>query len=320
MADRLIVRVLCAASLVARLAGAQVPDTSSADAAPTRLADIVAAVQTAANATGFAAAHPALDSALTRQIAQLERSGAITLTVDQVAGAIKPPTPAAVARRRQSRFDFGARPEIAIALDSLRRIANGELFDLLQRTMARAEVMRLWRPLGELHRALLDVSLATSMEKLRRYEIKFGPGSAQLNLVEVLLNYGVVAIRLPGFGPNDDGWPGSLELVAAYNAAYFTSARRRPTLLSAGEIGVRHYMFAPRWGSGGSLRRLLRPSHVAAGAAVLGERERALIWPLEGRSRIGPFLAWGEIKIGYLGGRERRLLVSRHVQLVPWVF
>lgn len=316
----IVVRVLCAASLAIRAAGAQDSAIPAADVPPTRLGDVVATVRMAASASNFAASHPALDSALARQVAVLESSGALMLTVDQIAGVIEPPAPAVIARRRQSRFAFGARPEIGIAVDSLRTIANGELLDLAETTSTRANLTRLWRPLDELHRALLQVSLATSMEKLRRYEIKFGPGSARLNAVEVLLNYGAVATRLPGFGPDGNGWPGALELVAAYNAAYLTYAQSRPTLLSAGEIGIRQYMFARGWGSGGALGRLLRPGYVAAGAVVLGERERALVWPLEGRSRIGPFVAWGEIKLGYLGGREQRVLVSRHVQLVPWVF
>ena len=56
------------------------------------------------------------------------------------------------------------------------------------------------------------------------------------------------------------------------------------------------------------------------GLAVAGARDGAFVSPLQGKARIGAFLGWGQAKIAVLGGRERRVIVTRQFQVVPWVF
>ena len=56
------------------------------------------------------------------------------------------------------------------------------------------------------------------------------------------------------------------------------------------------------------------------GVAVAGDRDGAFVSPLKGTRRIGGFIGWGETKLALLGGSERRLLLTRQFQMVPWVF
>ena len=156
-----------------------------------------------------------------------------------------------------------------------------------------------------------------SLERLRRYEIKFGPGSPQLNGLEVATNY--VAQRSRWFGPDSDGFPGPLELVSSYAPTYIFYTDK-PRAASAAEFGLRLYNFAARDDSASWIRGLLRPRYWAAGVAVLNEGEETLAWPWQGNARTGPFINWGPMRVAYIVEGRNRLLVSRNIQLIPLVF
>lgn len=172
-------------------------------------------------------------------------------------------------------------------------------------------------PWTRFYAALLERSRDESLEKLRRYERKFGPGSARLNGAEVLLNY--AAQRLPGFGPDAEGWPGRFEAVAAYSSSYLTRTEGETRMASVGEFGLRAYFFGEGWGRTGALG-LIRPGFMTFGVAVASERDGPLRWPWRGDTHVGAFVSWGEVKIAWVNGPNPRWLVSRQFQLVPLVF
>lgn len=175
-----------------------------------------------------------------------------------------------------------------------------------------------------------DVRLFEGTEKLRRFEQKFGPGSVKLNGLEVLLNFGAQFLPWPPlFGVNDDFSPRPWEIVAAYRTTYATlerkagsSDRYNPQAVSVAEFGLRHYNFGKDWGAAGGswLSRALRPGAFSLGVVVAPESNGALRYPWRGDSRVGPYVAWGGLKVGYLTGTGGRLIVSREVLVIPYVF
>ena len=196
-------------------------------------------------------------------------------------------------------------------------IIDNELTRALIAASSSAEAGIVLTPWTQFYRALLERSRDESLEKLRRFERKFGPDSARLNGAEVLLNYGLPT--LPGFGPDAQGWPGRFEAVAAYSPTYVTWADGDARMASVGEFGLRAYFFGESWGRAGAWG-LLRPAFATFGMAVTSERDSPLRWPWEGDARVGAFVGWGEVKVAYVAGPNARLLVSRQFQLVPLVF
>ncbi|MFN8573426.1 MAG: hypothetical protein U0132_15340 [Gemmatimonadaceae bacterium] len=175
-----------------------------------------------------------------------------------------------------------------------------------------------------------DVRLFEGTEKLRRFEKKFGPGSVKLNGLEVLLNYGAQFVAWPPlFGVNADFSPRPWEIVAAYRTTYLTvektgstDTKRRPQAVSVAEFGLRHYNFGKDWGveDAGWLSRALKPGSFSLGVLVGAEANGALKYPWSGTARVGPYLAWGGFKVGYLTGHDKRLIVSREVMVIPYLF
>ena len=175
-----------------------------------------------------------------------------------------------------------------------------------------------------------EARITEGVEKLRRFERKFGPSSVKLNGLEVLANY--AAQLVPGqhlVGVDDAGWPRPWEIVVAYRTSYATltnatgdDKKFSPQAVSVAEFGLRHYNFGKEWGAeaGSWLQRSLRPGTWAVGLLVAPEANGALRYPWRGQTRVGPYLAWGGLKVGYLTGTDRRVIVSREVLLVPYVF
>jgi hypothetical protein len=174
----------------------------------------------------------------------------------------------------------------------------------------------------QVRHALLLRAQEEGLARLRRYEIKYGPGSPRLNVAEVLLNAGLQRLSL--FGPGPRG-PSPWEALLAYSTSYVTvDDHGEAKAVSVLEAGLRRYTFgwAPQetrlW------LRLLRPRYGSAGVAMAEARDGALRWPLRGASekstRVGPFLTWGDYKVAVLLGGESRWLVSRQVHLLPNLF
>ncbi len=167
--------------------------------------------------------------------------------------------------------------------------------------------------------ALLTVIAQDSaLARLARYERKLGPTSARLNGIEVFLNY--AAQRwLPAFRAHPLKGPSPLEVVASYTPGYITEVGGRAQPVSAGEFGLRHYLFGPSFGKSG-WRGLLQPSYWSAGVVAASDRNGALVGPWENRTRAGGFVSWGSIKVAYIPNRDGAFLITKQFQAIPFVF
>ncbi len=285
--------------------------------------ELLRAATSSARVAQFADTMPVEYATLARQLDALGRRGLDSLSLDAVGRewmATEGPRTAPLERiARWRRDDVLAlmTPAEAVALDSLALVSSQYLPDLLELRVSVDSANTLFAPVRAFNRARRQVSLSQSLEKLRRYERKYGPGSPRLNAAEVGLNF--VAQNVPPFQPSADGWPSPLELVASYVPTYLTVSDGRAQAWTVLEGGVRLYMFDPAWGRSG-IAGVIRPSHIAAGLAVVNEVGGALREPWRGDSRLGAFLSWGGAKIAIVGGDGPNVLVSRQVQLIPWVF
>jgi hypothetical protein len=310
MAHRLIVVALWCALAAPGLVSAQT------------LADALAAVDAAVTRTAFATASPELHRELQASLAVVRGSDALDWSVEDIAEAFaERPRIGDIARlssASEGRRDALARVRaLDPPLSAAGAIVDNEVTRALIAQAGSAEAGAVLGPWTRFYAALLERSRDESLEKLRRYERKFGPGSARLNGAEVLLNYGLQG--LPGFGPDAQGWPGRFEAVAAYSPTYITWADDEARMASVGEFGLRAYFFGESWGRSGA-SGLLRPAFATFGLAVTSERDSPLRWPWKGDARVGAFVGWGEIKVAYVAGPNSRLLVSRQFQIVPLVF
>ena len=286
-----------------------------------RLGDMVPALREAMREANFAQTDPGAADDLDRALTVLESSPLAAWTVEEYS-AFEAGTrglhPVALARRRQADFRADGADAAVAALRQIEKLTGQLLIDALDDAVGPTRADEILAPFDAFQSAALEGALEVSLEKLRRYEMKYGPGSTHLNGLEVLINWSLQ--HTPGFGPTAEGWPGPWEVVAAYNTAYLTYEEESPRLASAAEFGLRRYIFAPGWGNSESWRRILKPSQVSFGLAVAGQENRGMAWPWQGDARLGGFFAWGDLKIAYVGGGDRRVLVTRQVQIVPWAF
>jgi hypothetical protein len=91
-------------------------------------------------------------------------------------------------------------------------------------------------------------------------------------------------------------------------------------LIGVGEAGLREYFFRLGWGEGSGRFAFLRPGYASYGMAVTGASDDPLRPPWQGSPRFGVFVGWGAIKAAWIGGSERRFLVTQQFQLIPWAF
>jgi hypothetical protein len=205
------------------------------------------------------------------------------------------------------------------AMESLRTLLRGPAVRTVVRTaLGDTANTALVRAAETAHGVLTLEARDASLRRLARYERKLGPTSARLNGPEVLLNY-AASRWVPGFAPSAARGPGPLEVVASYVPTYATYVDRRPQAVSASEFGVRWYLFGEAFGRSG-VQGILRPSYWSAGTVVTSDRNGALVWPWDARTRMGGFVSWGAVKVGYVPGRRGAWLVSRQTQIVPFVF
>ncbi len=227
-------------------------------------------------------------------------------------------------------------PTVRARRDFAGRVVPGvyeSVQDALTNTL-RDSLVRLGReslasPVDCVLRSLRQQALDRQLENLRRFERKFGPTSVKLNFVEVLANYGLQFLSWPRLtGVDASGSPRPWEAVVAYRTTYLTftgltadTGKVSPQAVSTAEFGLRHYNFGESWGTASSaIARVLKPGHWSLGIIVAPERNGAMRYPWRGDSRWGPYVAWGTLKIGWLAGGDRRVVVSREVMLVPYVF
>ena len=236
-----------------------------------------------------------------------------TLTGDQ-------PAPfAAVARRQQEAYHEAARVplrDVTVLVD--RELRSDDDMRRAIRAASPAAAAPFVTVTEVARRLFLEEAGARSVKHLANYERKLGPQAPQLNGVEVLLNY--TAQRwIPGFAPSIKRGPSPLELIANYVPSYASSVNRKVVAVSASEFGVRHYLFGDNWGKTGK-EGIIKPAYWSLGALVASDKNGALSWPWDGRTRTGVFVGWGELKVGYIAGRKGSVLVTRQVQFIPYVF
>ena len=282
--------------------------------------DLLRAATTSARVAQFEDTMPVEHATLTRQLDALGRRALDSLSLDAVGRewmATEGPRTAPLERiARWRRNDVLAlmTPAEAVALDSLAMVSSQYLPDLLELRVSVDSANTLFAPVRAFNRARRQVSLSQSLEKLRRYERKYGPGSPRLNAAEIGLNF--VAQNVPPFQPSADGWPSPLELVASYVPTYLTVHDGRAQAWTVLEGGVRLYMFDPAWGQPG-MAGVIRPSHISAGLAVVNEVGGALREPWRGDSRLGAFLSWGDAKIAFVGGDGPNVLIHVRFSSFP---
>ncbi|MGE0814980.1 MAG: hypothetical protein AB7O28_04440 [Vicinamibacterales bacterium] len=280
----------------------------SASVCGATIGDLARAAQAAL--PSVAALNPGAGAELRAAIATLQASTVVDVELSDFVRQFTDagPGPAARAHRRQSRFVA----ELGLAVDTIKRAANSVL----------APAGQLPAPLQQ---AIVEVQTAegtqgvlSDLELLRKFERKYGPGSAKLNGLEVLAAY--VLQRSPWFGVNAQGGPGPLEPVLAYAPSYMSRSEGKARMVGVAEIGLRRYIFAQGWGSGKGRFAWLKPAYTSFGLAWTAGTDDAMRPPWGGDSRLGMFLGWGALKVAYVAGHDQRLLVTQQFQLVPWVF
>lgn len=260
-----------------------------------------------------------------RVLARIDRPAVTRLPLDVLArsqvsaGNAPQATLAQVARFRRREVVPGLGAGDAADLDTLTRLTVAELqraMEMRQPPVPDDSIDTILAPITALHLNELHVSLAQSLEKLNRFERKYGPDSPRLNVVEVGLNY--VAQWVPLFKPNAEGWPSRYELVTSYVPLYLTVVDGNARAVTIAELGLRGYIWQRGWG--GSQGGVLRPGHFSFGVSLAGDQDGAFVSPLKGTRRVGGFVGWGDTKLAVLGGPKRRVLFTRQFQMVPWVF
>lgn len=257
--------------------------------------------------------NPALHARVRAFLAQLDRPETRRMQLDVIAN---PRASAGVVAKHR-------RPTAMTANDveALDTLAN--VMERVYRTVLRDSaglspdsIGRLMSPRTAWVFARRQRSIAHSVDKLMRFERKYGPGSPKLNGVEVLLNHG--AQWIPFFQPDAEGWPSRFELVAAYVPTYLTVVDGDARAVTIAEVGLRSYVWRNGWGgrSGG----VLRPGYWSFGAALAGGSDGAMTSPFQGDMRPGVFIGYGDAKVAWISGPNSRFLVTRQVQLVPWTF
>ena len=109
----------------------------------------------------------------------------------------------------------------------LRRIANAAGSGIGPRLVAAfgsSVADHFIAPMDELETKILLSAQAKNAEKLRRYEIKYGPESARLNIAEVLDQLLVARPSWSPLAPGEDG-PSPFELVGTYTTSDLTASR-----------------------------------------------------------------------------------------------
>lgn len=238
----------------------------------------------------------------------------------QVPGLGPPRVPFAAVARVHTGGSSVSRAAIADAMSEFRALVRTPELRPVVATAVGADVASELVRATETAQGLLTLAaLNRSLGRIARYERKLGPTSPKLNGPEVVLNY--AAQRwIPGFRATELGGPSHLELVASYTPGYVPLDGDKITAVSASEFGIRYYLFGEAFGASG-WQGVLRPSYWSAGAITVSDRDGALVWPWDGRTRTGAFLAWGAVKLAYVQGRQgAEWMASKQFQAVRFAF
>jgi hypothetical protein len=315
MRPRLIALILSAALLAPAPAGARPGDARYVREAIEATSAAVTRLQVHVQVQGDTALNHALRAQMVRLEPALTRLGQRTALEDSVSYRV-------LARMDHTPFSHDAAPINDVSLthdfETMTFVLNTGLLDLYDEAIGVASRQQLFAPLDSLNKHGRQEALGVAQEALRRYELKYGPGSARLNLLEALANH--LLQPSPWFGPGAGG-PGPWELIAGYSSTYGTITGEKLRAVSAVEFGLRHYFYMEGGGEDSGWRGYMKPRFLTFGVLISGAEDGALRAPGgAGESRIGGFISWGGIKAAYIGGTEARFMLSRQVQLIPNVF
>ena len=318
------------AALAAALAGAMIAPALRAQApAPSTsytVEDILVSLHRAALEIRFDTVNANANRILDSLTALLRGAKATSLSIPQLVDIIEHNRAglAAVARWDPQHYTLWTQPWFDSTITALRQIANTPLANAMPARLASGRVNELLAPIDALGNAIRAAAQANNQEKLRRYEVKYGPGSQRLNAVEVALNY-VGQLWVPGLRPSTDGWPSPYELVASYRtteltATQATNEKLSVRMVSATQIGLRRYNFGDSWGVGGPLKRLLKPADASAGLFLMGPSDEPLARTWGADTRAGAFFGWGTVHAGYVFGTRPRFVIGTGKQVLPYLF
>ena len=300
---------------------------ASAQPASSTVADVVSSLKGAAATACFGCPGKSVEEREWRMLLdttlhEIESLGLLDLTLRAVAGH-EAPGFLGRAKRDQDRFDARRRELLDLYGRAGRAVnaRNHGLVEALRRAgVGQVRRRELLRPYDELGAVLREQQLRRTLERLRRYELKFGPGAPRLNVMEVLLSYCFQTVR--GFGYDPEEGPGPWEWIASIATTYFTRTKAHTDIVSAAELGLRRYRFKEGWGGGG-WRGYVKPRYFSFGIAVAGQKTGPLVMPWRYvEPQIGGFVSWGDVKLAVVSGsgRDTRWLLTKQVQLVPLVF
>ena len=306
------------------------PPASSAQQPVTfTLDDVLTSLRRGADTLDLARVSPTQSQALDSVSILLRSSGAASLTIDELA-AIVTKTHASfadVARWNPRSRAPWTETWFYDALVRLRRIANAAGTGIGPRLVAAfgsTVADHFIAPMDELETKILQRAQAKNAEKLRRYEIKYGPESARLNIAEVLVNYLVARPSWSPLAAGEDG-PNPLEIVAMYSTTELTGsktadAKFRPHIVGGAYSGLRYYRFGADTMPRSRLKTFFAPHFISAGMLFMGSTDRALISPFENGMRTGGFLEWGAARVGATLGHDWRVVLGVGNQILPYVF
>lgn len=315
------------ATLILAVSFAGLAVAQQSPAAPTfTLGDVIARLQTGAAIIGLSATNPPVSKELDSLGRVLSDENATALSLDQVADLFtrRSPRIGTVARWDRNPCAPGATSCFYNTLVGVLRIAHGSLEQALQSRLSKDSLDVLYRPIDQLGTIVLQRAGADNQEKLRRYGVKYGASSPQLNVAEVGLNY-LAQLAVPGFLPSADGWPSPYEIVADYRPWDLTAAESASAHLTARAVattlaGLRVYNFGASCGGGGVLADLLHPCESSGGAFLLAPRDQALSRTWGSDMRLGAYLSRGKYHVGFVFGANPRVALGIGTQLLPYIF
>lgn len=292
---------------------------------PGTLGHVVISLEEVAARLEFDTVDPDANARLRSVGVRLREANAFEYHHSEVARAIAAARPsfAAISKINSGVYDTRLAPSVLADVTELRQIANNPLRRAMDSRLGEAATDTLLAPLDSLHVAILRAALERNLEKLKRYEIKYGPSSPTLNAPEVLLNF--VAQRLPAFRPSPDGWPSPNEMMASYSTTDLTRAEdtageSRFKIVSSARIGIRRYHFGDGNAFLRTVRRVAGGRHSSGGLALMGREDRPLTSPIGKGARAGVFVGVADTYVSLIGGPNRRIILSRNLKIIPYLF
>jgi hypothetical protein len=248
---------------------------------------------------------------------------ALQLGLDDMAAIISRTTPsvATIARWDPTLIEYSARPGFRTLLLQLVNVGSTAVRIVRDSALAdTGQITVLYAPIDKLQTLVLQMGIAVNQAKLRRYEIKYGPDAPPLYAAEVFLN--AATQWLPSFGPDANGWTGPNEFILAYRTveAAFNEKGDSAKLVSAGQFGVRHFLWAQPSAARNRLLSYLKPRHTSLGLTITSSSDKPLVRPWGAGNRLGAFLGYGEVHAAYLFEKPRRILVGTGKQFIPYAF